>query len=137
MPDNVKGVVGQAVADVSEAVIYPVAQEVKQAVTEGIESITGSGSAAPQDPKIQAQKKLEEEKSKQWALSVIERNRQLDEQLKKIRQAKEQQRMQQNQEVKQEKRVKQFKVVQKQQLTKQIQIQRSQSERKVGKGLGG
>lgn len=137
MPDNVKGVVGQAVADVSEAVIHPVAQEVKQDVTEGIESIIGGGSHAPQDPNMQAQKKLEEEKRKQWALSVIERNRQLDEQLKKIRQAKEQQRMQQNQEVKQEKRVKQFKVVQKQQLTKQIQIQRSQSERKVGKGLGG
>lgn len=136
MPDNVKGVVGQVVADVSEAVIHPVVQEVKQAVTEGIESITGSGSAAPQDPKIQVQKKLEEEKRKQWALSVIERNRQLDEQLKKIRQAKEQHRMD-SQEVKQEKRVKQFKVVQKQQLTKQIQIQRSQSERKVGKGLGG
>lgn len=137
MSDNVKGVVGQVVADVSASVIHPVAQEVKSAVTEGIESIIGGGSAVLQDPKIKLQKKLEEEKRKQWALSVIEKNRQLDEQLKKIRQAKDATRMQQQQEVKQEKDVKQFKVVQKQQLTKQIQIQRSQAERKAGKGLGG
>lgn len=136
MPDNIKGIVGQVVADVSEAVIHPVAQEIKQVVTEGIESIIGSGSAALQDPKMQAQRKLEEERKKQWALSVIERNKQLDRELKSIREEKQQHIAQSQQVDKQEKKVKQFRLIQKKRV-ENIQIQRSQAERRAGKGLGG
>lgn len=109
---GIKGAIGQAVQDLGEAVVKPVAEEVGKAIEEGVQSIV-SGPPQPlsQDQDIQQQKQLEEQKKLAWAKRVIEWNRKLQEGQDKVRREKQQELLRKQQEEQEKKRVKQFKVI--------------------------
>jgi len=67
MSDGAKGNVGQLIADIGEAVVKPVVDEVGKAIEEGGQSIAGTGqfSSNPSSPQEQQKKKLEEQKRKE------------------------------------------------------------------------
>lgn len=135
MADGFKSGLGQLATDVGEAVVKPVVDEVGKAIEEGAQSIVGTPKAL--DPAVQQKKKAEEEKRKQWALGVIDWNKQLEEAQQKVRRENLQKLQSQKQQKQQEKRVEQFKMVEKEQKQKQltrIQIEATKAERKGGVG---
>lgn len=137
MVDGLKGAITQTIADVAEAVIKPPAEEGMKAIEEGITTIVQGPAATKLDPATIHKKQADEEKRKQWALKVIEWNKNLQEGEQKIKAEKLQKTQQEEQEEQRAKEIKQFKVVdkQKKELTA-TQLASRKSEIK-GRGVGG
>ena len=136
MADGGKSGIGQLATDIGEAVIKPVVDEVGKVIEEGAQSIVGTPKAL--DPAVQQKKKVEEEKRKQWALKVIDWNKQLELAQQKVRQENLQKLQAQQQEEQQKKQVKQFRVIEKQQKDQQLtQIQREATKAERKGGVGG
>lgn len=140
MSDGAKSGVGQAVADISEAVIKPVTDEVGKAIEEGAQAVTGTGThqAKPIDPAEQKRKQEEEIKKKQWAMNVISWNQQLDSAQQKVRQEGKQKEQQRNQAEDEKKKVKQFEVIQQEKKSQQMTaLQRESRKTEIKGGVGG
>lgn len=121
---------------VAEAVVKPVADEVGKAIEEGITSIIqGPQAVKTLNPQVQAKKKVDEDKRRQWALKVIDWNRKLSEDQSKVKMQNQQKQSQEEQKKKQEEQVKQFKVEQKKKEIPAALAARNTSETR--KGVGG
>lgn len=110
---GLKGALASLPQDISEAAIKPVVDEVGRALETGIQTVIHGPQATSIDPKVQAQKKADEEKRKTWALRVIDWNQKLAHEQSKVRQAAQQKQTQEEGEKQQGQKVKQFKLDQK------------------------
>lgn len=135
MSDGDKSGVGQIVADVGEAVINPVKDEVGKFIETGIQSVTGS---APKtlDPLEQQKKQAEELKKKQEANWIIEKYRQTDQEQAQVRQKATQEEQKKKQEVQQKQQVKQYEMVKKQQAVN-VSVREAQTKTETKRGVGG
>ncbi|MFH0937565.1 MAG: hypothetical protein V1808_04740 [Candidatus Daviesbacteria bacterium] len=135
MSDGIKG----AVADVNEAVVKPVVDEVGKAIEEGVQSVvSGPPKASPQDPATQQTKQAEETKKKAWATHVIDWYKKIDEEQAKVRQAKQQELTQKQQEEQQKKEVKQFESLQQEKKKEQLTaVQLAARATEIKRGVGG
>lgn len=136
MADGIGGGVKQIISEVSKAVAEPLKDEVGKAIEVGTQSVVGA-TPKPQDPLEQQKKQEDEQKRKQWAIHVIEWNKQLQENQNKYRQEQQQKVMQQKQGEQQEKQVKQFKLVEKQKKQENIAVQMAERKTELRKGIGG
>lgn len=135
------GGIGSVISEAVQAVVEPVKDEVGAAIEAGVQSVLGTGPAA-QDPATDAvadAKKADEEKQKAEAKWVIEKNRQLDAQLRAVRQKNAEDAQKAQESIQQEEQVKQYKVVDKTQkrdaMARQVQEAKTRSETR--KGVGG
>ena len=135
MADGVKGVISQLATDISETVIKPATDEMGQALETGISTVIHGPQQPLVDPKIQAQKKVDEEKRRQWALRVIDWNKKLTDDAQKIRMQNRQKKIEDSQVKQQEEQVKQYKVEEKKKQTPADLAVRNTTERR--KGVGG
>lgn len=137
MADGLKGAITQTVTDIAEGVVKPPVEEGMKAIEEGITTLVQGPTATKLDPAATQKKQADYEKRKQWALKVIEWNKNLQEGEQKIKAEKLQKIQQERQEEQQAGEVKQFKVVdkQKKELTA-AQLASRKSEIK-GRGVGG
>lgn len=128
------GGIGAAVGEVVGAVAEPVKDEVGAALEAGQQAIMGS-TPTPQD----ATKKAEEEKQKAEFKWVIEKNKQLDDQLRAVRQQKAEEAQKIEQATQQQEKVQQFKVVQRDQRREAMkrQVQEAKTRSETRKGVGG
>lgn len=135
MADGVKGTLSQLGADIQEAVVKPVTDEVGKALETGVKTVIHGPQSTPVDPNLQAQKKVEEEKRKQWAHRVIDWHKNLANEQHKVRMQKQQKQTEETQVKQQEEQVKN---VQLEQRKKQIPAElaaKNTTERR--KGVGG
>lgn len=134
---NIGGALKQAAVDVNEAAVKPVVDEVGKAIEEGVQStVTGP---KPLDPAMQQQKRVDEQKRKDWAVHVINWNKQIQQEQQKVRGSKQQEQMQKSQEESEKQKVKQFKLVEKQQ-KQQVQMNTAQlaaRKAEIKRGVGG
>jgi hypothetical protein len=136
MADGIKGALASLPSDVVEAVVKPVTDEIGKAIEEGVTAVVqGPQAVKSLNPQVQAQKKADEDKRRQWALRVIDWNKKLSEDQSKVQMQKQQQKVQDDQQKKQEDQVKQFKVEQKKKETPAELQARNTSETR--KGVGG
>lgn len=135
---DIGGAIKQTGTDISEAVIKPVADEVGKAIEEGAQSVMGAPMQKPLDTVEQKKKQEAEEKKKQWAMSVINWNKQLDSAQTKVRQKRQQQEQQKKQEEEEKKKVKQYEVMQQQKKSQQMTaLQRESRKTEIKGGVGG
>src|SRR5688500_3772747 len=133
MADGIKGALANLPSDVAEAVVKPVVDEVGKAIEEGITAVVqGPQAVKSLNPQVQAQKKSDEDKRRQWAMRVIDWNKKLSEDQSRIQMQKQQQKAQDDQQKKQEDQVKQFKVEQKKKETPAELQARNTSETRKG-----
>lgn len=132
---NIGGALKQAAVDVGEAVAKPVSDEVGKAIEQGVQSTV----ASPQiDPAAQQQKQEEDQKRRDWAIKVIEWNKNLQASQAKVREEQQQKELQKKQEEEQEKqKVQQYKVVQQQKRQQVMAVKQAQTRTEVKKGPGG
>lgn len=136
MSDGIKFGLSQIGADVREAVVKPVTDEVGKAIEEGAQSVVGV-TAKPVDPMVQQKKQEEELKKKQWAIQTIQRYKQIDEAQKKVREEKKQKEFQETQKEEEQKKVKQYELIKKRQERLPQQVAEAQRRTEVKKGVGG
>lgn len=140
MSDGVKSAVGQLAADISEAVIKPISDEVGRALEQGAQSVVGAtpNQPDPLEEQKKQQKQMEEQKKKQWALRVIEWNKQLEANQQKLKQEARQKESQKKQEESEKQKVKQFKVMEKQKKAQEMTVaQVAERRTEIKKGVGG
>lgn len=126
IPADIAGVVGEAVSSVADQ------------VGQGIETaITGPAPAPkPIDPKVQAEKKADEQKRLEWAWGVIQKNQQkLQTDLANIEQGKQQRKVQTQQEDDVKKEQKKIEMTQKNNM-KQAQLAAKPTAENKNKGSG-
>lgn len=137
MSDGSKSGLSQLSSDINEAVVKPVSDEVGKALESAVTSVFGN--SIPQqniDPKVQAEKKQEEEKRKLQAIQTLNKwTQNLESDLQKVRQSKQQQEQQRLQKQQEEKKVKQFKVQEKKQKSNAALASKNTTESR--KGVGG
>lgn len=139
MSDGIKSGIGQMAVDVKEAVVKPVADEVGKAIEEGVQSVvSGPKIQDPQAQQKQQEKQAEEQKRKAWALRVIEWNKKIDEEQKKVRDQNQQKIVQAQQEEKEKQKVHQFQVMEQQKKDQQLtETQRAARKTELKGGVGG
>ena len=138
MSDGMKSGIGQAVADIHEAVIRPVTDEVGKAIEEGAQSVVGAPTQKPVDPVEQQKKQEEDLKKKQWAMNVINWNKNLESAQQKVRQEEKQKEQQRKQEEEEQKKVKQYEVIQQQKKSQQMTaLQKESRKTEIKGGVGG
>lgn len=144
MSDGVKAGIGQIVKDVSEAVIKPVTDEVGKAIEEGAQSVMGTGTYQIKQNQPEAGRPLDEKKQeedlkkKQWAINVINWNKQLDVAQGKVRQEEKQKVQQKNADEDEKKKVKQYEVMKQQQKSQQMtSLQKESRKTEIKGGVGG
>jgi hypothetical protein len=136
MSDDLKAGLSQAAADITEAVVKPVADEVGQAIEQGVQSVVST--PKPVDPVAQQKKQQEEQKRKEWALKVIEFNKQLQSAQQQVRQENQQKQSEEQQKKQEEAQVKQYKIVEKQKKDQQLTTtQREARKTELRGGVGG
>lgn len=135
--DGAKSGIGQTIAGVGESVAKPIVDELGKVLETAGQSITGSSSQPQQTPEDEQKKKLDEDKKKQWALRVIEWNKQLQTNQQKVRQEEEQKKAAQIQAEQQQKKVKQYELIEKQQKSQQVAVAQAQRKTEVRGGVGG
>lgn len=138
--DGFKGAVIGTIADVKEAVVKPVVDEVGKTLEQAAQTVI-SGSPKPQqfqDP-LTAQKKQEENLKKiQGAVWRIEQLKNTEGAIQKVREKYQQEEMGKTQEEQKEKQVKQFKVIEEQKKTKELtQVQLKERAAEIKGGVGG
>ena len=126
---GIGGVVSQAAKSIGEAIARPTAQAAKDMGQVAVESLTGSNqqqsTQPPQDqgpkvdPAVQQQRQVQDQKKASWAMSVINRYKEIDAKIEQIRQARKQKEQQKEQEESQLKQVKQFELQEKKQRRQQ------------------
>lgn len=135
---NIPGAIKQAVADIGEAVVKPVTDEVGKAIEEGAQSVAGGQQAKQLDPAVQQAKAVEEQKRRAWAVHVIEWNKKIQEEQQKVRQGQKQEEMQKSQQEAETQKVKQLQVVQQQQKQAQLtEAQKAARRTELKGGVGG
>lgn len=134
MSDGVKNIAGQVIADVGEAVVTPVKDELGKAIEEG--ASTTFGIPINIDPLAQQKKREEEEKGKQQAEKVIDWYQKIDQAQAKVRQEKMEELQKKQQEENQQKQAKQYQVIQRQKQLPQA-VAEAQRKTEVKKGIGG
>lgn len=138
--NGVKSGVGQVAKDISESLVKPVTDEVGKAIEEGAQSVVGGGAYQnkPIDPVEQKRKQEEDVKKKQWAMNVINWNKQLDSAQQKVRQEQKQKEQQKKQEEEEKKKVKQFEVLEQQKKSQAMTaLQRESRKTEIKGGVGG
>lgn len=135
MSGGIKGAIQQLPADVSEAVVKPVIDEVGKVLEEGASTVVYGPPPLKVNPQVQAQKKADDEKKKAWALGVIEWNKKLSEEQSRVRMEEKQKNLQAEADKKQEERVRQFKIEEKKRAIPAALAARNTTEAK--KGVGG
>ncbi|OGE25765.1 hypothetical protein A3H85_01855 [Candidatus Daviesbacteria bacterium RIFCSPLOWO2_02_FULL_40_8] len=135
MADGVKGATIQLATDIGETIIKPVTDEIGKALETGVSTVIHGPQQPLVDPKIQAQKKVDEEKRRQWALRVIDWNKKLTDDAQKIRMQNQQKKIEESQVKQQEEQVKQYKVEEKKKQTPSALAVRNTTESR--KGVGG
>ena len=125
---------GTAVSEVVGAIVEPVKDEVGQAIEVGVQSVLGT-TPTPQDP---AKKAAEEQKKAEYKW-VIEKNKQLDADLRAVRQKKAEEAQKVEQTNQQQEKVQQFKVVERDQRRESMkrQVQEAKTKSETRKGVGG
>ena len=139
MSNGIKTGIGQVVADVGEAVVKPVVQEVGKAIEEGVQSVV-SGPQPQQSQQHQppVEKQADEAKRLAWAKHVIEWNKNLQEAQAKVRQEEQQKMAQQKQEATQEKQVEQSEAIEQKRRTQQMNAaQLAGRKTEIKRGVGG
>lgn len=138
MNDGIKTGIGQAVADVGEAVVKPVVDEVGKALEEGVSSVVSGPKIKPQDPLVQQQKQAEEAKRLSWARYVIDWYRRLQASQEKVRTQEQQKLAQIKQEETQENQGKQFEVIEQKRKEQQMNaVQLAGRKTEIKRGVGG
>ncbi len=143
MSDGIKAGIGQAVKDVGEAVVKPVADEVGKAIEEGVQSVVSGPKTNPPigrqiDPVAQQKRHEDEAKRKTWAEHVINWNQQIQTSQDKVRQEEKQKLQAKKQEDQQKQEVKQYKAIEAQKKDQQITaIRREQTKTERKGGLVG
>ncbi|MDO8638818.1 MAG: hypothetical protein Q7R43_04540 [Candidatus Daviesbacteria bacterium] len=144
MSDGMKSGIGQAVADIHEAVIKPVTDEVGKAIEEGAQGVVGASAYQVKQNQPEAGRPLDERKQeedlkkKQWAMNVINWNKQLDSAQGKVRQEEKQKQQQVKQEEDEKKKVKQYEVLQQQKKSQQMTaLQKESRKTEIKGGVGG
>lgn len=135
---GIAGAIKQIGGDINEAVVKPVSDEVGKAIEEGAQSVIGSAPQKPLDPVEQKRKQEEDLKKKQWAMNVINWNKQLDSAQQKVRQEGKQKEQQQAQQDDEKKKVKQYEVLQQQKKGQQMTaLQKESRKTEIKGGVGG
>lgn len=138
MADGIGGTLKHTAADIAEAVVKPVTDEVGKALEEGVQQVAGGAQSKPLDPVAQQARLMEDQKKRVWAVHVIEWNKKLQDEQAKVRQANSQQASQQQQQENETKKVKQFQIVEKQQKQAQLDAtQRAARKAEIKGGVGG
>lgn len=135
MSDGSKGGLSQLSSDIVEAVVKPVTDEVGKALESGVKTVVYGPGSNPVDPKAQALKKQDEEKRRQWALRVIEWNKNLSNEQHKLRMQAQQKKVEDTQVKQQEERVKKYQFEQKKKQTPAELAAKNTTEKR--KGVGG
>lgn len=135
---GVAGAIKQVGADIGEAVVKPVIDEVGKAIEEGAQSVIGTPVQKPIDPVEQKKKQEEDLKKKQWAMNVINWNKQLDMAQGKVRQEEKQKEQGKKQEEDESKKVKQYEILQQQKKSQQMTtLQKESRKTEIKGGVGG
>lgn len=135
---SITGAIKQIGTDMGEAVIKPVTDEVGKAIEEGAQAIIGTPVQKPIDPVEQKKKQEEDLKKKQWAMNVINWNKQLDVAQQKVRQEEKQKIQQKNQEEDEKKKIKQYEVMQQERKGQQMTaLQKESRKTEIKGGVGG
>jgi hypothetical protein len=136
MSDGFKSGLNQVTADVSEAVVQPVVDEVGKAIEEGVQSIVSG--PKPVDPAAQQKKQQDLQKRKDWALKVIEFNKQLQSAQQRVRDEQKQKITGQQQEEQEKQQIKQYEIVKKQEKDQQMTaVQKEAHKTEIKGGVGG
>lgn len=136
MSDGFKSAVGQIGADMQEAVIKPVSDEVGKSIEQGVQSVVSG--PPPVDPVSQQKKQEENQKKLAWAQKVIGWYKHMDDSQKKVRQEQQQKTQFEEQKEQQDKQVKQYKAVEKQQKGQQLtSVQQAARKTEIRGGVGG
>lgn len=137
MSDGVKAGLGQVAADIGEAIVKPVADEVGKAIEQGAQSVAGT-TQKPVDPQEKQRKDLENQKKKAWAMRVIDWHKQIQANQQKVRQENLQKTQAEGQKKNEENKVKQFQVVKKQEQQQQLSVaQVAERRSEIKRGVGG
>ena len=130
-----KSGLSQAAADVKEAVVKPVVDEVGKAIEQGVQSVVNPQAL---DPAVQEKKRLEEKAKIQQLYKRIEWYKNIEDAQAKVRQDQKQKEQAKIQEEQQKKEVKQFKVLEEQKKKQEMtQVQREARRTEIKGGVGG
>ena len=135
MNDGIKTGISQTVADIKEAVVKPVSDEMGKAIEQGVQSVTGSQAL---DPAVAEKKKQEEAVKKQQLLRCIDWYKQIDSSQAKVRQEQQQKIQEKAQTEQQTMQVKQFEVLEQQKKQAQLtQVEKEARKTELKGGVGG